>query len=72
VTSATAPNLKRHFTDQQIEDALRFALDVVEKLEPPDDLRVAAFNAAWGMRGMYYQQGSPVLPVGPLGILNGG
>lgn len=68
----TPPNLKRHFTDAQIETALRFALDVVEKVEPPEDLRLAVFNAAWGMRGMYYQQGSPVLQAGPLGIRHEG
>jgi hypothetical protein len=70
--TAAPPNLRRHFTDAQIEEALTFALRTVEKVEPPEDLRLAVFNAAWGMRGMYYQQGSPVIPVGSLGIHNGG
>lgn len=53
-------HLYRHFSDDQIERYLVFALELVEKLNPPDDLRLAVFNAAWGMQGMHYGEGPNV------------
>lgn len=35
-----------HNSPEQIEDYLRSALELVERLEVPDDLRVAAFTKA--------------------------
>lgn len=46
--------LFRHLDDDEIDDALRFALEKVAELEPPDDLRGHVFNAAWGARTRYY------------------
>jgi len=40
----------RNYTDAQIREALTFALAVVDELAVPDDLRVAAFQAATNLR----------------------
>lgn len=37
---------RQHNTPEQIRDYLREALDVVDELGPPDDLRVACFAKA--------------------------
>jgi hypothetical protein len=38
-----------HNTVEQVERYLRAALDLIDKLEPPEDLRVAAFQSAVNM-----------------------
>jgi intracellular sulfur oxidation DsrE/DsrF family protein len=35
-----------HYTKQQAEEHLRDALDLVDKVGPPDDLRVVTFGKA--------------------------
>jgi hypothetical protein len=40
----------RHHTDEQIRDAIAFALDVVTEAELTDDLAVQAFSAAVQLR----------------------
>lgn len=50
----TVPRLERHFTVEQTEDVCRDALGVVERLEPPEDLRLAVFNTAVGMLGKWF------------------
>ena len=36
----------QHFTEEEIEQNLRTALDITERLQPPDDLRQAVFATA--------------------------
>lgn len=51
---SSSSNLRRHFSRELVVDTLRLTLDVVDELEPPDDLRLATFNAAFGMFGKFY------------------
>lgn len=48
------PILRQHFTTDQTTKTIRAALGIVDELEPPDDLRLAAFNFALGMLGKWY------------------
>lgn len=53
-----------HFnTDEQVEDYTRRALALVEKVDPPDDLRAAAFTAAFTAlsgKQVVFEQVSPL------------
>lgn len=51
--TASSP-LRRHFSREQVTETVGLALAVVDELDPPDDLRLAAFNAAFGMFGQWY------------------
>lgn len=60
--------LYRHLADDEIHDAIRFALEAVEELAPPDDLRGHVFNAAWGARTRYFGDIPDVVRVGRMDV----
>ncbi len=45
--------LKRMFTDDEVFNLFRDALKVVERLDPPDDLRVPTFSGVVNMLGQH-------------------
>lgn len=54
----------RNHTDEQIREAVAFALALVEEVAPPSDLREATFTLAanlWAQKSIVLQQGPPLL-----------
>lgn len=43
--------IQRTFTNAQIVNILRDALDILEELDPPEDMRAATFQSALNMTG---------------------
>lgn len=64
----TPPTLTRLWHRDELERELRDALDVVEALKPPDDLREALFTtAANALLQRIVEQPRPAIPLGMLG-----
>ncbi len=62
----------RTWSDSQIVRMLKGALDVVEELEPPDDLRVLVFQSALNLTGqMALRQSGIVAPPSNLSAFDG-
>ena len=61
-----------HNTTDEVEGWLGAAVDLVERLEVPDDLRVAAFSAAVGLlaaKQIFYEQPTSALAMAiPRGV----
>lgn len=53
-----------HFTPEQVEQAIVAALDMVERLDPPDDLRAAVFGHAVTMLGNKQVMHEQIAPLG--------
>lgn len=64
------PSMQRTWEADDVETDLRAALDLVVKLDPPDDLRAATFQFATQLltqRAMRQTVGSVQLPAMPQG-----
>jgi hypothetical protein len=57
---------RQHNTPEQIREYLREALDVVDELDPPDDLRVSAFVKAAELAAAKQVTGEAIMPAGHL------
>lgn len=68
VPPTTSSPLRRHFSRELVVETLRLTLNVVDELDPPDDLRLATFNAAFGMFGKFYDARAAAA-AGSLGLL---
>ncbi len=52
----TPPRVVRNFTDEQVRNLFRTALDITQELEPPDELAVACFNGVASMLANFHQE----------------
>lgn len=55
-------NLKPMFTPEQVRNLFREAIDITEKLNPPEDLRVPVFEGVKAMLGQH-EMSPPLLGV---------
>lgn len=65
------PSLRRTWEKQDVLDELQTALDVVDELKPPDELRVATYNAAVQMLTQRAQVVGSAVDLSALGLTAG-
>lgn len=64
--------LVRTWRDDQIQEMISTACDIVEKIEPPEDLRLACFQCALNMVGQMAPKESQVVMAPPMSAIDNG